>query len=385
LEGSPRTGVAQADRQLVLSRLHESARLTVARLHVSESDFYSGLARSYLDDIDRELDEGSRGGEPATERLEILRRARDRISSDPRHAVEYRQDLLEAAYGGHVDRLETWLSRSPQALAMLNDLHIRRRFPDIPSAASGPTLVGEAARSLLFVAPLTAAYDAQTLISGTHRVLAIAAGIYDVIWGASRVVVGYSLAFTQRGRLTTRDLRKHRKAFESAREELNSVLGLALGERVQVNGIPELGPRQTAAAEQIRIGALSFIIFHELAHLLLPHKSRRQEEELKCDAFATSVCCASKDPLVLCGTVMGLVLMSALLRRTNTHVATANYPSIDERLYRAWTILEAEGGVFSSDIDQILSAPTRLMEEEIFRTESTRRIFPNLAIALTDA
>jgi hypothetical protein len=114
-----------------------------------------------------------------------------------------------------------------------------------------------------------------------------------------------------------------------------------------------------------------FVVFHELAHILLAPTDHSYTDEFACDRFAALLLLASDDQGILCGLWIGFTLMFAILLESGTYNESENHPSIWDRFYQVMALMPTkEGLILTKNWDVLLHIPQRVMEIELFEHQT---------------
>ena len=380
----PRRAYRSPNREYALAIQRRSVIDAAGTLGQTQDEFVNGLAEHYKSQLRRVIDAAREPGTTTDRGPGDPAATWQRIADDPWQVLEYRQDLYELWFDDTLRDLETWLAASPDAQAMIDRAALRPFIGARGVNARRPVwrAFADAARALQVLAPLTGGVSASALEAGLPAI-EIAAGIADAFGGVSKLVVGSSMRMGRDHSLEFLDLRKDPRAFAAATEELRALLEVATGTRATAPTYEPEGTR-AAIADELRRGAEAFVVFHELAHLLLPNREDPHEEEERCDAFATHVLLASRRGLIVLGISMALMVLAAVFRDEGRFIVSETHPRFGRRMDGIWQLLTNAGAQPPDDWDALLAVPCRVMEEAVFRTETRQRLAPNVAIALHD-
>jgi hypothetical protein len=384
------TRVSEIGLEIQGSSLREFA----SRAGLAEDDYLRTLAFGYKKRIAATLECLSLLEIPPTNRdsfdqiMLSQQAAFDRLE-DPYYVLEYRQAQLEELYGLLVAMFEKWLQLSLDAQAMLNSAHLSsvERQLDLPSTGSLTDRCVRLARAVHIVSPLDTRFNAHVI--KLVPVVKLFSGLLDCFYGASALIVIAS-ADEVDDHVEVRNLRSFPEEFECAVGILREIVEMAVGMRLQAPEaqVPSTKPALKALEHALYYGAVGFVVFHELAHLLLPVVDNEFEEEHQCDAFASHILSASGDPALICGLYVGQMLSDAIhaeaegwqsvLKHPQSHQSLRTHPRTPSRIHRVATFIEQHGMMPVGPFDALLSIPTRLMEEEIFEHSTRWDIFSRL-------
>lgn len=297
---------------------------------VSEDEWLRGLAQGFKNKISELLETFAALEIPVSERERVnqvilnLQADFERLDS-PSYALEYRQQQLQEFYQQLVTRFGGWLSSSSDAQAMLDDSHLHRIEDKLgfPSTGSLTDRCVRIARAVEVVSPLNAAFNAKTL--KLVPAIWIFSGIPDCFYAASSLIVAHSVE-EKKGRILVRDLRSYPEDLEWAVGKLREIIEAAVGNHIHFPRTV-VNPSNTllrALEYAIYEGAMALVVFHELGHLLLPHAETPHAEEHKCDAFATQLLVASRDPGLICGLYTGDSLCDAISAESEGWLSDTN-------------------------------------------------------------
>lgn len=381
---SPQRRYRSPHREYAITIQRSSAVEAADKLGQTQDEFLGGLAKHYRGQLRRALRQMRKNRVPP-ERWPIDYSAwYQRLSDDPRYVLEYRQALIEDGFDATINRLERWLAESPWAQSMI-DRAVLQRFAGAGVLSSTTPIwraFGDAVRSIQVLAPISGGIQASA-IEGGIPALEIGGGVFDAFGATSKLVVATSARVGPSNSLGIRDLRQDPPAFARATDELRALLEVATGTRATAPTYVLQGTLADIAGELCE-GAEAFVMFHELAHLLLPSCSDPHKEEERCDEFAAYVLCASRSEFIVLGMYMGLMLLAAVLRDTGAFIASDSHPRFGIRMDKVNRLVDAFNVAPSKEADALLAVPSRIMEEAVFRTETRQRIAPNLAISLHD-
>jgi hypothetical protein len=364
----------------------DSYRTVATQLGERDADSCESLARHYVARLNaslRLLQRERRGRSPEAA---ALKRERTELSRDPSAVFAYSQRLIDERFGRLTARVESWLTDNPRALAMLDRAHLLRVLDGRAGSTrwSRPRLFAEAARQMQVFALFDAGFGAAAP-ADDGKALEIGAGIYDGISAATDVIVGGTVRLVPGRGLRARNLRERPALFAKTRRQLESVLAFAEGRRKRPTTPFPADTASRRIADELQCGAESFVVLHELAHVLLPSAPDAHEEEHKSDEFAGFAIAGSNNAVLITGMGLGLMMLTIVLRQTGHHRMSDTHPSIVRRYNRLLRLLGTSSAQIGPWLDALLTAPNRLIEEQAFRVETAPAIRLNFRVRLMDA
>lgn len=351
--------------------MRRSIQELAARHSISEADLVASLAKQEIQLITTALEKIP----PAT--ADAIRLTEDRVKliKNADYISNRRQGELERSYKRWVSYLKGWLPESKTALAMLDVPRIESLESDFKLASHGSLAdrVTRIANAVQIFSPLVGGFRAKA--SPLDHFIQLHHGIHDCMHLASVVICRAAIDDDGNGNMLIHDMRKNPKQCDQAIASIRQIIELAAGKRLAASVPEKITAAQGVVASRLTEGALMYVAFHELAHILLGPRDDPRDEEHVCDAFAAHLLVASRDPSMICGLYMGLQLTSAILNQTSASSGSETHPAISARHDRVATLVESSGMALTQEWDALLSIPTRLMEEEIFEGETRLVIF----------
>jgi hypothetical protein len=244
------------------------------------------------------------------------------------------------------------------------------------------------ARAVHIVSPIVGNFNAETIT--LVPMVKVLNGVPDCFSAASALMV-FGSAEEEDGNILVRNLRSYPEEFERAVGVLREIVQMSVGLRTQAPQpvLPASNIALKALQFAIYEGALGFVVFHELAHLLLPAAEDEHQQEHNCDAFAAYLLIASRDPRSICGVYAAQMLSYAmaaeeegwqsLLKQPKSSQRPRTHPRSASRFHRVATFVERHGLMPTGPFDALLAVPTRLMEEEIFEHSTRYDVYDRLS------
>jgi hypothetical protein len=365
------------DRARALSILERSAVQQAAKTGVPLPNFIANQAAIGIRALDAAL------ARPGGSNEQKYRAARDRLAANANHVFEYYQDQVEDAFNENLNNLHAGLARCPSSLSLVDPSKVRALLGDTAPASIEvtPDVVVAALQRVQVVAPLSLGFEAYSSGNGPTPMVVIGYGMSMLMWRASYLIVANGMRETSPGISNPRNLREHPTEYQRAVKELESMIRSAESAVDPVDSGTKAAAYYGPLIGAIAGHALSFFMFHELGHLLVPSKSP-SEEELACDEFAAGILGSSDDDRSWLGGAMASQLLSVVLRKSHTEWRSTDYPGASYRVSRIARAMRLAGARIEEPVDYLLAVPSRVYEQEVFETDTRRLIFFSYAPAL---
>lgn len=349
-------------------------RQTIQRLadHHGESEvsMLQRLTKPVIKDltymIERLAEMGATLAIPEFARLTALR---DRYIEEPEFFVRHRQHSIEEEYRDLMQTFKALLARSEGTLSMLTIQHIETIERDLQLSPEGSMAdrVARVADRVQIFSPMIGdaglgGFAAEA--SGLGHMIKLYFGILDCVDYTSQLICQYAIDENEEGDPLIRRMLTFPVECDRAVEQVKELIDLAIGARIAVSFTIPRTLLQDRVAGVMSRGAKMFVVFHELAHILLPSSSAAHDEEYACDAFAARLIVASDSPLIICGMYMALELMSAVSHRVSGDHSSESHPPCSSRSNRVTTIVQSSG-IALWPWSELLAIPRRLRDEQI--------------------
>lgn len=284
-------------------------------------------------------------------------------SDGPRHPdieetsdnfLELNHRVYKETVATDIDIFCTALSNCSRGLKLVDFERLRK---DSPTGKSEIDLVRKTLLNCETVFPLLGGFNASVSIplqSVSKPILKLYAGVAECLFNLSVLLIHYCTEEVSSSELKVSVGKIQRNPKKPSRE-FDELIDLTLGNRLSCaipSRMPYFGPHQRLATAFLCGGAMSFVKYHEFAHLLVKTPANSHELEHLCDLLATHISYTQFKPahhpsltgFALTGVFLTLLVLD-LLTPEALRKASTSHPDPQIRMHCVFEMLACEYGI----------------------------------------